>query len=69
MACEPWESDVDGVEMFLTAVEVLTDSIDDRHYSIELARVNHHKRSEMIPVSTDNSDVLQSIADNMHDGN
>ena len=43
MACELWESDVDGVEMSLMAGEVLTDSIDDRHYSIELGRVARHR--------------------------
>ena len=36
MACEPWESDVDGVEMFRMAGEVLVERIGDLHYSIEL---------------------------------
>ena len=36
MACEPWESDVGGVKMYLMAGEDLIGRIDDLHYSIEL---------------------------------
>ena len=43
MACEPWESDVGGVEMSLMAGEVLIDSIHDQHYSIELGRLAYNR--------------------------